>query len=377
MAVPTNRDLLGFPVVPPAFITRAVMRWRSVLLRVHRATAPPSIQVLEALFRLFDNRVIGLLVELGIPEALDRPSSVVELAARTGTDVDALERVLRYAAGCGFVAMDRRRRYRANGVTKRLRRDHPNSWCGWVEFAAGDWFWTASRHADAMVRDGRSGIESAFGEDFFQFVNRNPTAGDAFNRAMAAGATVQALALSRGLEWSGVTTVCDVGGGTGAALEYLLATKPKISGVLFDLPDVVARASDRLSHSDLAERCTIVGGSFFERVPSGCDRYFCLAIVHDWDDDRAVELMTCIRRAMRPEAELVVVEAELGRRPRGDFADASHLLMRVLASGRERTADELTRLFERAGLRLVQRIALATGFSAFVTTPAAVDLRAE
>jgi C-methyltransferase len=370
MNVPSHRDLLGFPVVPPPGMTGAVMRFRALLRRVHRATAPPSIQVLEALFSLFENRVIGLLVELGIPEALDRPRTAAELATTTGVDADALDRVLRYAAGCGFLARDRSHRYRANGVTKRLRSDHPGSWRGWVDFASSDWFWAAWRRADSMVRDGRSGVEAAFGEEFFDFVNRAPAVADAFNRAMAAGATVQALALSTGLEWSGVSTVCDVGGGTGAALEYLLAANPGLHGVLFDLPDVVARAVEGLRRGPLAARCTVEGGSFFDDVPRGCDRYLCLAIVHDWDDDRAVDLLRTVGRAMQPDAELVVVETVLGRRPRGDFADASHLLMRVLASGRERSADELTDLLERAGLRLTQQVPLATGFFAFVSSPA-------
>jgi O-methyltransferase domain len=352
-------------------MTRALMRWRAVLQRVQRATGPPSIQVLEGLFRLFDNRVLGLLVELGVPETLDRPRTASELAAATGVDADGLDRVLRYAAGCGFVGQDRKGRYRANGVTKLLRRDHPNSWRGWVEFAGSSWFWDAWRHADAVVREGRSGLEAAFGDEFFQFVNHTrPAAGDAFNRAMAAGATVQALALTSGLDWSGVTTVCDVGGGTGAALEYLLATNTALEGVLFDLPDVVGRANDRLQHGDLASRCTVMSGSFFDRVPPDCDRYLCLAIVHDWDDERAVALLRCVRRAMQTDAQLVVVESVLADRARADFADASHLLMGVLGSGRERTARQLSQLFERAELRLLQRVPLATGFVAFVTSRA-------
>jgi hypothetical protein len=44
--------------------------------------------------------------------------------------------------------------------------------------------------------------------------------------------------------------------------------------------------------------------------------------------------------------------------------------MRVLASGRERSADELTDLLERAGLRLTRQVPLATGFFAFVSSPA-------
>src|SRR5436305_703403 len=131
---PTNRDIVGLPIVPPPQLTTAVLAVRRWLGRAHRRMAPGQVRILEGLFGLFDNRVLGLLVELGIADLLDKPRPLDELAARGQVDRDALERVLRYAAGRGFVAVDRRGRYGANDVTRLLRRDHPNPWRGWVEF---------------------------------------------------------------------------------------------------------------------------------------------------------------------------------------------------------------------------------------------------
>jgi len=46
---------------------------------------------------------------------------------------------------------------------------------------------------------------------------------------------------------------------------------PMLLGVLFDLPDVVPQASDRLTHAGLAARCEFVAGDFFVAVPAGGD----------------------------------------------------------------------------------------------------------
>lgn len=347
------------------------MAARRALGRAHRAAAPASLRVLESLFGLFDNRVLGLLVELDLPEFLDRPRTTGELAVKTGTSAEGLERLLRYAPGRGFLECDRRGRWRANDVTAVLRRDHVNSWRGWVQFAASDWFWDAWRHADAAVRGERSGLEAATGHTFFDFVNRvRPEAGEVFNQAMAAGTTVQALALSEGLDWSGVGTVCDVGGGTGAALEYLLGRQPVLHGVLFDLPEVMATARPALTRGPLGERCRLESGSFFERVPAGADRYLLLAIVHDWDDTEAVALLTRVRDALGPTTRAVVVENVLPDRPRDDFVQASDLLMCVLATGRERTASQFDQLFLHSGLVVESRVPLVTGFTAFVLAAA-------
>lgn len=358
-----TRDLLGSPVAPPPSVTRIALAARRAVGLVFRSTAPPSIQVMEGLFGLLDNRVLGLLVELEVPEHLTRPRSVDELAGLIGgTTPDALGRVLRYAAGRGFLRFDRRGRVRATAVTRQMRRDHPNSWRGWVEFASSDWFWDAFRHIDAPVRGRGGAMEAAHGVSFFEHLARTPPAADAFHRAMAGGAAVQAFALARGLDWRAVRTVCDVGGGTGAALGLLLDEHPHLRGTLFDLPEVVATAP-------ALDRCEVVAGSFFEEVPPARDRYLMLAIVHDWDDESVVRILHNVASAAGPSSEIVVVEGVLPDRPRDDFVLASDMLMLALATGRERTADQFEDVFSRAGLVVEERVALLTGFSAFVLRP--------
>src|SRR5207245_2618885 len=159
---------------------------------------------------------------------------------------------------------------------------------------------------------GPSGFEAALGHPFFEYVNHvRPEAGRVFNAAMQAGSTGQALALAHALDWSRTRTVCDVGGGTGAAIEALLGFAPELAATLYDLPEVVADARPALRSGPLAGRCTIVGGDFFESVPAGCDRYLLLAIVHDWDDDHATRILRNVRDALGPEGRAVVVDSVL------------------------------------------------------------------
>jgi O-methyltransferase domain len=358
-----TRAVLGAPVVPPGSVTRGVLRLRRGLGRVQREAVPGSLRILDGLFGLFDNRVLGLLCELEIPEHLESPRTVDELAVATGAPIDAMDRLLRFSAARGFVGVDRKGRYRANAVTAMLRRDQPGSWRGWVEFASSDWFWAAWRRADApFTRDPESGMLAAIGTDFFDFLEHGPpAAGAAFHAAMEAGATMQAVALSHGLDWDTVRRVCDVGGGTGAALRTLTRLRPELEPLLFDRPEVVAGAP-----ADLPS----VGGDFFVSVPEGCDRYLLLAVVHDWDDAEATRLLRCVRDALPEHGSAVVVENVLPDRPRDEFAVASDLLMLVLGPGRERTRAEFDALFAAAGFTLARHVVLPTGFSAFVLVAA-------
>ena len=50
----------------------------------------------------------------------------------------------------------------------------------------------------------------------------------------------------------------------------------------------------------MADRCAVVGGSFFEAVSDGGDVYLLKSIVHDWDDAQATTILRACRRAMGP-----------------------------------------------------------------------------
>ena len=90
----------------------------------------------------------------------------------------------------------------------------------------------------------------------------------------------------------------DVGGGHGRLLATILERNPRLRGILFDQPHVIEGARPTLDAAGVADRCELVGGSFFEAVPTGGDAYILRNIIHDWEDDQAVAILTNCRRAM-------------------------------------------------------------------------------
>lgn len=356
-----ERAVLGAPVVPPGRAAGWASAVRRRLAGLNRWSAPPPLRVLEALFASFDTHVLRALIELDIPDLLTEPSTVESLAHATGCDPDRLDRLVRFAAGRGFVGFDRRGRVTPTRVTAALRSDAPAPWRGWVRFVSSDWFDAAWRHLTPSLATGaRSAFVLAHGAEFFEHTTAvDPLAGEAFDQAMAAGATLHGIALARSLDWSEVRSVCDVGGGTGAALDVLARYHPDLRTTLFDLPAVIER-------TDPGPTCgEVVGGSFFDEVPPGHDRYLLLAIVHDWDEDQAATILGNVVDAMDDDGEAVVVETVATDRPRDDFAAMSDIMMFVLASGQERTGDHYRRLFDAAGLYVHDEQLLLTGATAF------------
>ena len=81
-------------------------------------------------------------------------------------------------------------------------------------------------------------------------------------------------------------------------------------------------------------------------------------IIHDWEDDKAIIILTNCRKALagKPNGRILLVESvlPLGNEPHmGKLID---LEMMVFPGGRERTEQEFRTLFEKSGLKLTRVI---------------------
>ena len=90
-----------------------------------------------------------------------------------------------------------------------------------------------------------------------------------------------------------------------------------------------------------------------------------LAILHDWDDERATALLGRVGEALPDNGRIVVIQNVASEHLRDDFAVASDLLILALASGRERTEDQYEAFFAAAGLQIDRASTLPTGSTAF------------
>ena len=141
-------------------------------------------------------------------------------------------------------------------------------------------------------------------------------------------------------DFSRCTTIADIAGGTGVLLGHILTRTPGARGILFDQAHVVAEAPPVLAAAGVAHRVTIESGSFFERVPAGADAYVMKRILHDWPDKESIDILRCCRKAMTPQARLVLVESIVGPPNEDQFSKFLDLTMLVSAGGRERTQAE-------------------------------------
>ncbi len=359
--------------VPPAWVVRPLLALRNGIARVHRGMVPAEVTLLERSLGVVDTKALAVAADLGVADALGSESkSAAELAASLGVDADALDRLLRFLVGRGVFRRARDGRYGNNKASTLLRSDDETSVRAWARFFGSDWHVAIWNRLDHSVATGESAAVAALGSEFWDHLtNVDAEAGKVFDDAMEAVSRVQQGIVARKYDWPADARVCDVGGGTGALLAAILAANPRCSGALYDLPAVVAKAGPVLARAGVAERVDVIGGSFFDSVPAGCDRYVLQAIVHDWDDDSCVRFLGNCREALAPGGRVLVLEQMMPAHDGDHFVKTLDLEMLVdTGKGRERTKEQFDALFARAGLR-VRRIVPIAITSLFELEPVA------
>jgi len=290
-------------------------------------------------------RSIHVVAELGVADALgDEPLTAIELAARTGADADALNRILRLLAANDVFASGPRG-YSHTEASRLLRSDHPQSLRSFGRMIGLPVMWHAFTALGDVARSGDPAMPWAA---LVEHLARHPDEGRLFNEAMVGKSGAIIPAVIDAYDFTAFATIADVGGGHGHLLHAILQHAPAASGILFDLPHVVAEAAPH-------DRIRPAAGDFFSNPLPVADAYLLMEVVHDWADTQAIAILTAVRRAAPPHARVLIVEALVPESPGPHFSKTLDVIMLALTGGRERTPSEYAALCAAAGLR-VERI---------------------
>jgi demethylspheroidene O-methyltransferase len=169
------------------------------------------------------------------------------------------------------------------------------------------------------------------------------------------------------VDLSGVTSLLDVGGGTGAFLAAVAQKYPKLNTGLFDLPVVVETAAQRMLRAGVPNPFTVYPGSFRDDpLPRGADAISLIRVLYDHADATVAALLQSAFATL-PPGGLVVVSEPMSGGAAPDRATDSYFAFYTAAmqTGRTRSAAEIARLLHDAGFT---DITIRPGFRTFVTS---------
>lgn len=312
-------------------------------------------------------QAISVAATLGIADLLaNGPRAVDELAEATGTDAPSLYRLLRALASMGIFAEDDER-FRLTPLAEPLRSDAPRSVRGLVRLLGDPVLFKSWGQLLYSVRTGHPAFDYVHGMGLYAYLAQHPETAAIFYAGMAA--TTRHQAVIESYVFAGASVVVDVGGGDGTLITSILHANPTIRGILFDRPEIVTGAQERLEREGLTERCQVVGGSFFEFVPEGGDLYILSDVIHNWSDEQAITILANCRRAVPGSGRLLLIQQVLppGNGPALGMLDDLNML--AVLGGRERTEEEFRVVLAGASFSLRRIIHTRDSYSIVEAIP--------
>lgn len=304
-----------------------------------------------------DAQLVYVAAKLGIADLLaSGPKTGEELARLTGTHAGALTRVLRALAVEGVFAEAPDGRFSLTEQSESLRSGAPGSLRWYATMIGEDWYWRTYGRLLQTVQTGNSAFEPLFGMHAYEYLARDAEAGKIFAGYMNDVSEMLVPVILSSYDFSSFHNIVDVGGGRASLLIALLETYPQLHAVVYDLPQTVEGTRSRIAAEGLEDRCELVAGSFFVRVPEGGDAYLLRNVLHDWDDEHVLTILKNCRQAMGPSSTLLISEAVLPEGPASLAARYCDIQVMVTLGGRQRTVGELERLLEASGLELVRLV---------------------
>ena len=181
----------------------------------------------------------------------------------------------------------------------------------------------------------------------------------AFIGAMHVGALRQAPEIVHAVDPAGHRRFLDVGGGSGSYTIGFLKTSPDMKATLFDLPDVIPLARDRIFSEGLEDRVTLVAGDYdIDDLPGGHDLAFLSAIIHQNSHEQNIALYRKVFNALDPGGRIVVRDYAMNTdrtQPASGALFAVNMLVNT-EGGNSYTFDEIREGLEAAGFTRIKQL---------------------
>ncbi|KAJ6117897.1 hypothetical protein N7523_005760 [Penicillium sp. IBT 18751x] len=348
---------------------------RAIALRAAQDLVGAFQKPRDAIIQLSYSPTQILCVRIGIDLEIfttltdqNRPLALEELAAVKNADLKLTERVLRVLAGIGYLVEHDIRVYAANTMTRQMSACESVATVKFL-FDAGmpslaktpEFFRQTSFQSPTGAHNGPFQFGERTEKSLWEWFSQNPDSGNDFNTYMEGNRgdniswvdwfPVQERLIDGYQASQGDVLLVDVAGGRGHELAAFEAKFPRAPGrlILQDQPGVLPDKScdgkmERLSFD------------LFKPQPIHDARvYYMKFILHDWTDLQCLEILQCLRGAMKKGYSKLIIEEYI--LPAKGAPLAQTMLdwqMMIFCSSMERTQGCWEKLLTSAGFRVMQ-----------------------
>jgi len=301
------------------------------------------------------SHALSALAKTAVPDLVsDRPISCDELAERAGLHAPSLYRALRAAAANGIFVEHADRQFSHNEVSLLLRSDHPYSWkgmaCMWNHPSCLQGWSLFSE----CLKDGRSGIQHAFGKKLYEHLEEIPGGTFAFSEAMISNSAHPSLSIAKLFPFDNYRLVMDLGGGIGTLLCAVLEEHPDLAGIIYEIEELKEPANKHIAERGLDKRAHVEVGDFLKTIPSGPDLFMIKNSLWNWTDEQCEKLIGNVRQAVKDnDSNFLIIEYVINEE-NAAWTTLYDLQILNMPGGRARTLEEYERLLRQTGFRIIR-----------------------
>jgi hypothetical protein len=296
---------------------------------------------------------IKVAAELDLAGILEKEQLTPEqLAQRTGSNTQALFRMMRALASEGIFKRTKNGFYQNTRLSKVL-----TSCRGSLRYTLmqhlGTLNWTAFNDLSYSIRTGKSAFTKAYGMKIYDYLSGHPEESTLFDRSMTNLSEISIEPILSSFDFSNYPVIADIGGGEGLLLSSILFKNKNSRGILFDLPEGLNHHGKIFEQFGVIGRVQVIQGDFFLTAPVGADIYLLKNIIHNWSTEECLLILRNIRSAMPPHGKILIFEMIIDEKNKASMGKLIDLQMMVfMDDGKERTRKEFETLLQSAGLKL-------------------------
>ncbi|KAJ1685485.1 hypothetical protein LUZ63_016875 [Rhynchospora breviuscula] len=339
-----------------------------------------EVELWNQTFSFLKSMTLKCAIELDIPNAIHnhgQPMTLYELHDALSLPINNkpnLWRILRLLTHVGFLSVrqntdtDTEPVYDLTPIS-RLVINKPNSSSlspfvlAMLDFA----FVKSSLHlGDRLKQDKLETFEIAHGCTLWEFTDRSPEFNTLFNDAMATDTSfLSDFIIKHGNVFQRISSLVDVGGGSGSISKAIAKAFPNIQCTVLDLPHVVG-------HLPADGLVKFVSGDMFCNIPPA-DAIVLKSILHNWADEDCIKILQRCKEAISPRdagGKVIIVDAVVGSVSSTTYRESQLLfdmmMMTVCPGGKERDEDEWWNLFKEAGFSSYRITAINLGVRSII-----------
>ena len=316
---------------------------------------------------------LAVAAELNIADHLkDTPKSAAYLAQATGSNANALYRLIRLLASEGVFHITKTGLIEQSSISHFLRADVENSQKDFVRMIGSHWMWDIYNHLDYSIKTGNAAAPEAFaGASFWEYLHQqNPAGGKLFSNSMSHFSNTFDSLIVDAYEFAEMQTLVDIGGAEGRLLKIILKRFPHLQGTLFDTPSVIKHAETLPDSADIQYKA----GNFFEEIGVEADCLLLKFVLHNYQDDNCIKILKNCRKSVTDNGRLLVMDLLMQPNDVPSMEKSMDVMMLMLLGSAERTEEEFAHLFVQAGWQLQRVISTKSPLFILEAVPIAMPM---